>query len=180
MVDVGLPRTPCCTPGSETKSVLSPDPAPGLLPTLPSRPGRSPRLHLAPGFCLQNCQCLGIHHPPACPHLVVSYMEKVGTRTDWPWTPLCMGGWGGLTPGLHLLPPTWACQGGAPCQPKWGLSLCLTAPQLLACYAIINVYVCRWPEPLCLLCYLAWTAGILGDCEKGDPSKASCWCLTQG
>lgn len=91
----------------------------------------------------------------------------------------CVWG-GGLTPGHSLLPPTWACQGGAPCQPEWGLSLCLTTPQLLACCAIINVYVCRWPEPLCLLCYLAWTAGILGDCEEGDPSKASCWCLTQG
>lgn len=66
------PRTPpCCTPGSETKLVLSPDPAPGLVPTLPSRPGRSPPLHLAPGFCPQNCQSLGIHHLPSCPHLEV-------------------------------------------------------------------------------------------------------------
>lgn len=57
------PDLPPCSPGSKADSVLSPDPAPGSVPTLSSKSGGYPRLHLAPGFCLQSSQIFGIHHP---------------------------------------------------------------------------------------------------------------------
>lgn len=122
--------------------------------------GRYPKLRLAPGFCPQSCQSLGIHHAQTCPHLVTVCMKQSRHRDRWPGT---------LVEGevFHTWPPLAAPQTGptregSPCQLKWGLSQCLAASQLLACSPTISIYVCRWLGPLFLPCYLARTEGFGG------------------
>lgn len=133
----------------------------------PSDPSGYPQLHLAPGFCPQSCQSLGFHHPQTCPHLVAVCMNQSGHRDRKP---------GALMEGeSHTWPPLTSPLLGpgresAPCQLEWKQSLCLAASQLLASCPIINIYVCRWLGPLCLLCCLAWTRGILGYWDgRGTP-----------
>lgn len=135
------PDLPPCSPGSKADSVLSPDPAPGLVPTLSSKSGGHPRLHLAPGFYLESSQIFGIHHPVLPPpggsaHNTKQAQGQMGLG-------LSLGGWGVPHLAPTHCPPPGPARVGAPCQPQMGavpMPGCL--PVLAWCHNL-NSYACR-------------------------------------
>lgn len=162
------PGPPRCCSGSEAKSVLFPDSAPGWVPTLSSRPWRIP----------SAVSCTWVLSPelPKPWHPPPTDMPPPGDgarETKWAQGQMAWDAHGGRaggvgrevpTPGLHWLPPNLGPPGRV----------------LLANWRGVYPYVwlppSSWPGVLpsvfmsaggwdCLLCYLAQTGGILGYCD---------------
>ena len=161
------PDPPCRSPGSETKSVSSPDPARGWFQLCP--PGLADTLgctlHL--GSVSRTARASAATTRCHAPTWWQAHMKQRGAQGQMGLGLHCVcgrGGGGSHKPCQRYPPPTLGqpgrvlpanLSGDCPC-------LRLTASQLLACRPIISVYVCRWPGPLCRLCCLARTGGILG------------------
>lgn len=152
MVDVGLSRPPFTVAQVLKPSLFYFQTQPqGGFQLCPPDLGGYPQLCLAPGFCPQNYQSLGIHHPQTYPHLVMVRMRQSGHTDRWPGTLMeaGVGEWGERWRGSHTWsslasPQPGPTRKGASCQLEGGLSLCLAASQLLAWCPAISIYVCRW------------------------------------
>ena len=170
------PDPPCRSPGSETKSVSSPDPARGWFQLCP--PGLADTLgctlHL--GSVSRTARASAATTRCHAPTWWQAHMKQRGAQGQMGLGLHCVcGRGGGLTPGLRSLPTPHPgpAREGAPCQPEWGLSLStpdrLPAPGLPSHHQCLCVQVAGTTLPPLLL-GTDWR-DLGGTVKRGTPQK---------